>query len=678
MLVKMTTKHKVFIIAASLLTGFTSCKKDFLEEKRDLSGVNEEVFKDSTLAQAYVDYIYGLFQAPNNASALSWNIATGGIQFAQTTDEISGETNWNKAWASISYLNGHALNYFGKKLAANPDNTTWTRIKQINLFLDNIDKYGLPDQIKARLKGQMYFWRGYQYFDLVRLYGGVPLVLHAQDPVKADENPELKTPRSATSECIEQICADLDSAVAMLPGRWISTGNADWGRITKGAAAAVKGRVLLTWASPLFNRSDDAGRWKRAYDANIAAKTILTDNLFNLYKSGSLTDGAAWESMFTNEVNNPEAVLVFGFNNVISDQVQKWNGWENASRPKEILGGGSLNPTKQIMEAFPMKDGRATDDLTGAYKYGLDSFYKNRDPRFYKTFAYNGVLWPYAQNPRFRLWTYRWHEKATDATPTQTTEQRGTTTTGLYVRKATAKDASNSNSNFSTSGTDYMELRFAEVVLNLAECAIGIGNISEGIDGIKAIRERAGVENKDGSYGLSNVTSRDEAFAAVLNERKIELAFEGKRFFDLRRWMLFDDTYGTCSRLNVKPLNGIRRTGINIYVKKSDGTKYTGKKDADPLYKVQNSGNIIAEREPSIFPPDYPDQEKYLDYLYKNYFVIKEKDDADPNKAGWVFTWYPQYYFFGLNQEAINNSPYLEQTSGWDGLYGTGTFDPLK
>ncbi|WP_207514178.1 RagB/SusD family nutrient uptake outer membrane protein [Longitalea luteola] len=670
----MTTKNKVLIIAASLLTGFTSCKKDFLEEKRDLGGVNEEVFKDSVLAQAYVDFVYGMFQAPSNAQSLSWNLATNNIQFAQTTDEFPGQTNWNREWATVSYLNPHALNYFGPILGTSTGNNTWTRIRQINLFLDNIDQYGLPADVRTRLKGQLYFWRGWQYFDLVRLYGGVPLVLHAQDPVGSLEKDDLKVPRSSTSACIEQICLDLDSAIAMLPGKWISTANADWGRITSGAAAAVKGRVLLTWASPQFNRNDDVARWQRAYDANKKAKEILEANGFGLFKSGNLSDGTAWDNMFQQEVNNPEAVLVFGFNNVLSDQIQKWNGWENSARPKEINGNGGLNPSKQIMDAFPMKDGKAPG--ASSYTYDPKKFYKNRDPRFYKTFAYNGALWPYAQNPRWRVWTYRWHDKANAATPTVTTELKGANTTGIYVRKATAANASNSNSNFANSGTDFMELRFAEVLLNLAECAIGIGNIQEGIDQVVEIRKRAGIESAD-NYGLGSISGRDAAFAAVLNERKIELAFEGKRFFDLRRWMLFTNEFGTTARLGVQPLQGTRRSGLFIYVKKLDGTKFVGSNKQDPMFKPQNDGNILIDREPVAFPAGITTQDQYLDYLYDNYFEVIEKTDADPSN-NWKFTWYKEYYFFGFNETAINNSPYLEQTQGWNGLHGAGTFDPLK
>src|SRR5918997_187851 len=100
-------KNKLVWVAALLIVVGAGCKKTFLEEKRDLSGVNEEVFKDPVLEQAYVDYIYGLFQPPANAQALIWNLATNGTEFTRTTEELPGETNWNKLWSSISYTNAH-------------------------------------------------------------------------------------------------------------------------------------------------------------------------------------------------------------------------------------------------------------------------------------------------------------------------------------------------------------------------------------------------------------------------------------------------------------------------------------------------------------------------------------------------------------------------------------------
>jgi len=241
-------KNKLYIkLLIALLVVNVSCKDDFLQEKRDLTGVNEEVFKDPVLGQAYVDYVYGMFLPSNNGTgfiATQTTTDNGGYSnvFSQTTDELAGETDFNKEWASISNINNHANKYFGQKMNTSINNNTWTRLRQINVFLSEVDKYGMEESVKNLLKGQLYFWRAWQYFELVRLYGGVPLVLEPQSPAVGNIE-ENSIPRSTTSECIAQIAADLDQAIALLPGKWDS-GN--WGRITSGAAAALKGRVYLT------------------------------------------------------------------------------------------------------------------------------------------------------------------------------------------------------------------------------------------------------------------------------------------------------------------------------------------------------------------------------------------------------------------------------------------------
>lgn len=662
---KLKKINRIVIVTVSIVL-LISCSDDFLQEKRDLTGVNEQVFQDPDMAEAYVDYVYGMFQPANGNRALIWDLF-GGFEFSKNTEELPGESAVNKPYAQISFNEDHALEYFGERMGTSVRNNTWTRMRQINIFLAEIDKHGLPEEIRNELKGQMYFWRAWQYFDLVKLYGGVPLVLEVHNPIISGGD-EIRVPRSTTAACIDQIVADLDMAIGLLPGKWDV---ANWGRITSGAAAAFKGRVLLNWASPQFNRSDDVARWQKAYEANLTAKNILEANGFGLYKKGNLANGEAWEKMWFEEVNNPEAVMIYGFNDVTSDQTMKNNGWERACRPKTLGGGGQIAPTRQMLDAFPMADGKMPG-VSGAYPYEPAKFYKNRDPRFYKTFVYNGARWPYGEDEDYRHWSYRWYRKSGDALPGATTEITGANASGIYMRKATNPDASSSD-DFAVSGMDVMEIRFAEVILNLAESAIGIGNISEGLEGIMAIRERAGVENLDGTYGVGIGLSRDQAFAAVLSERKVELAYEGKRYWDLRRWMLFDDTHGTVSRLGAEPIHGMRRQGVYIVVKDGAGNPYVG--SDDPLLSDGTDPAPVLDRAPETYPPGIETEEQYLDYLYENHFEVVVKDDLDP--SNWVYTWFDEYYFFGLNSEILSASPYLQQTKGWNSISGEGTFDPL-
>ncbi|MGN7990357.1 RagB/SusD family nutrient uptake outer membrane protein [Pedobacter sp. 22226] len=674
-------KNKIIYVLVSLVILSASCKDSFLEEKKDYAGFNEQVFQEASLASGYVDYVYGLFLPANNGTpnvqvqSATENGAYSSA-FTQTTDELAGETDWNKEWAQISYVNSNALKYFGQRLPSSVANNTWTRMKEINLFLQEIDKHGLPSDVTAKFKGQMYFWRAWQYFELVKLYGGVPLVLLPQDPIVSSASSN-EIQRSSTSACIEQITKDLDLAISLLPGRW--SGN-DNGRITSGAAAALKGRVLLTWASPLFNRTDDRVRWEKAYQANLAAKTLLESNGFGLFKEGGTANGVAWGAMFVKD-HSIEAVFEFGFNALSTGNTQRNNGWEQATRSREINGAGSISPTKQIVDAFPMRDGKPINASSAAYPYTEGKFYKNRDPRFYKTFVYNGATWPYGGNANYKQWTYVW-KKAANTGYNATTETKGANGSGIYLCKANNPTASNTIGNFSNSATDYMEIRFAEVVLNLAESAIGADKTPEGFEGIKSIRERAGIlPGTDGSYGLGVGLSRDQLFAAVLNERKVEFAYESKRFWDLRRWMLFESG-PTTSRLGFAPLNGTRRTGFYISVKNQAGDDYvapTPTSTIDPLIKQSNGTVAVIDRDATTYPAGITTADQYLDYLYDKYFKVGVRDDLDKTSpANWKFTWYPQYYFFGINQTVLSASPYLQQTTGWDSMNGAGTFDPLK
>ncbi|SHF74580.1 Starch-binding associating with outer membrane [Flavobacterium fluvii] len=671
-------KNKILVcIASAMMLG--SCSDEFLKEKEDLTGVNEQVYQDPILAKAYVDYIYRLILPANNASVFTWDLAcNSNSAFAQTTDELGGETNWNKVWAAPgSNTDANCLPYIGAPVTSSIANNTYTRLRQINLFLDNIDNYGMADADKNPLKGEMYFWRAWQYFDLLRLYGGVPLVLNAQTSIGSSEGAN-QVPRSSSAECLEQIVADLDKAKTLLPGKWPA---ADWSRITSGAAAAMKGRVLLTWASPLFNRTDDVTRWQRAYDANTEAKTILEANGSALFATGGFANATAWGNMWFAEPTpssanpqavNPEAVIVYGFNNTTSSNVLRNNGWEKAARSKTLGGSGAVGATKQIMDAFPMKDGLAPGVST-KYPYTLQTFYKNRDPRFYKTFVYSGAAWAYSEDTNFKQFTYYWHKTApanAGVLPTGFTETLGTVSTNVYVRKAVNPSASN-NTAFQYSGTDYMEMRFAEVLLNLAESAIGINKLTEGRDLIAKVRERAGIESAN-NFGLSTAVTRDQLFGAAINERKVEFAFENKRFWDLRRWLLYNNDFGTCTRLAQTPIEGMRRQGLFFTAQKVGGGNYVGAND--PFIPV-NGVAPVADRNPAVYPPGITTYDQYVDYFYTNFIKVEVKDNNEPTST-WKFKWYNQYYFFGIPANALNTSSYLGQTSGWSG--GKSIFDPLK
>jgi starch-binding outer membrane protein, SusD/RagB family len=619
-------KFKLYTLVAGLL-GLAACSK--VLDKTDLSKLTPElVFNDSTLVQLNMDNIYDvnlpLWGGQNTSSALS------GVQ-PQLSEE--GQSSGNKFMeGSMSYGTDEPKDY-GTTLNTNntQPNTNWGKIRQLNTFIVSMSQSPLPDYTKRKFIAQARFFRAFRYWDLVRIYGGVPLVLTPLDGVGNEARDAALLPRSSTSQCIKQIVEDLDYAVTNLPGKW--SGSANWGRITSGAAAAMKGRVLLYWASPLFNPSDDMARWQAAYDANLQAKTILDANGFGLNSS--------YKNMWFSEVNNPEAVLVTSYNTATGDQQKKNNGWDKSSRPQYLNGSGSNTPTWEFVRSYPMKDGKMPDDASSTYTYYDSLYYKNRDPRFDATIAYNGCVWPLDGNANYRLWTY--YETATKST------EPNAANTGFYSRKAVA-EGSFTFGDPQYSGTDWMEIRYAEVLLNLAESAVGIGKTAtsdEAYAGIIAVRKRAGITaGSDNLYGLNSNMGRAELFNAVLFERKIEFAFEGKRFWDLYRWKRMSDLQGwTRNRLRI-----VLKTGAGI-------PSAAALKDAtNPNYRdVQNLDNMMA-----------------------NYFTVIRNNNHDASNSTTKLDTNPinflsTYYFFPIPLAAITNNPNLQQNNNWG-----GSFDPLK
>ena len=578
-----------------------SCDK--VLDKQNLGAVDGNlIYNDSTLANLSLNYVYEQ-NLPN------W-FGQSSIGFGNPTG-LSDESYSDNAFMQGTVQQSDVTD-FGTALSK--DNN-YGKIRTINMFIRDVRAGSLPTGTKNRLIGQAQFFRAWRYFDLVRLYGGVPLVFSPLNGVGNEARDLTYLPRNTTTQTFAAITADLDSAAAVLPGKWSSSN--DWGHITKGAAQAFKGRALLYAASPQFNPSDNTAKWQAAYDASLAARNTLVANGARLHTS--------YDQLWFQEVNNPEAVMVTGYNTSSGDQTKKNNGYDNSTRPAYTgTSGGSNLPTWNFVQTYPMLDGKLPGAST-KYTYNAQLYYKNRDPRFDKTIAYNGCTWPLNGNTGYRLWTYQ--------VGTTSVEPSKPSNTSFYCRKAISPTAGISDAVYI--GTDWIEIRYAEVLLNLAEAACGINNLTEGYTQLKAIRARAGIEaGTDGNYGLKAGMTRAEMFDAILFERQIEFAFEGKRFWDLRRWNRLDDV-----------LNGLkRRTGLTITFKPS---------------ATVTVANLPATRDGLN-----------LDDLYTNNFTITVKNVDTKYDLNWRET---PYSFFGIPQAAIDNNPKLLQNNTWG-----GSFDPLQ
>jgi hypothetical protein len=597
----------LLVLAAGAGLSLSSCEK--VLDKTNLASINGDlVFADSTLANLNLNYVY-------DQNLPGWfgqsGIGLGSVNPSTLTEEAYSDNNYTFLQGSVQ-LND--VTDFG---VANTNGNNYGKIRIINAFLRDVKNGTIAQKSKNRLRAQAQFFRAYRYFDLVRVYGGVPLIFVPLDAVGPDNRAKAFLPRNTTTDCLKAIVADLDSAIAVLPGKW---GNSDYGRITRGAAAAFKARVLLTAASPQFNPNDDAAKWQAAFAASQQAQDILS-------KSGAALNASFDQQWFQEGGANPEAVLVTIFNTSSGTNTSKSNGYDNPTRPSYTgTGGGSNQPTWEMAKAFPMLDGKKPGDATAKYTYSDQLFYKNRDPRFDKTIAYNGCTWPLNGNSSYKLWTYMVGGKSTEIKASNT---------GFYTRKAINSNLAIADAQYA--GTDWIEIRYAEVLLNLAESACGVNNLTLAYDQLKAIRKRAGIEaGANGFYGLQVGMSRAQMFDAILYERQIEFAFEGKRFWDLRRTKKLGSTFDALKRRH-KLIITLKTTGV-------------------PTDFATTRDNLN------------------LDNVYTNYFTLDFSSTQTLLDTKKDLTWLPEYYFFAIPTSALNNNPNLLQNKDWAG----GSFDPLQ
>lgn len=657
----MKTNIKLFLSLILLLLVGVSCSDDFLQDKKNYGNVDDSFYENQERTNWYINNLYyDFFSAYTNP--LSNIVGLYTTDQSKMTEEIGGIIDYinpNKSFVNAA----DGSTYFGTGLTASITNVPYNRIRDINVFLRDIDTKGasLDQTFRERAKGQMYYLRAIQYFDLMRVYGGVPIVLTVNEASSTDES--IKLPRATVTEVVNQIVSDLDMAATLLPGRWEDS---DYGRFTKGAAMAQKARVLLTYASPLFNKNwdTDMTRWNDALEAGLAAETQLTTDGFGLYGSTA----KEWAEMFL--IDNKfckEAIVVQLLSS--NTTVALNNSWEKSIRLNSQSGGGGISVPKGMIDLFPMKDGtRPMNTITGTAINGYDPFifFKDRDPRFYRTFAFSGSKWPYSGATANTVWGYRW----VDASNKAYFSDNNSVSSPAFVRKMSNPSAANT-SNFQYSGTDIFEYRYAELLLNIAECYAAKGDLSNTIVYLSQIRNRVGIPSVN-NYGLGTLADKYAAIEAVLYERRVELAYEGKRFWDVQRWMLYSDedvagsTNNTCAKLNVNPINGTQRIG-NWLQYKNTATS------TDPLASTRTSYTVDPD------DTNFATQITNLATFYNNNFVLKSLDTPMDNNGTTTavnILWRPNYYIKGLSLTVLTLNPWLKQTIGWnDSSNSTGTYN---
>ena len=664
-------KNKIlYLIASVTLLATVGCSKKFLEDIQPYNQYGEDaVYANETLAGQYIDRLYNYYFVTYN-SPLKQVVGLYNTNRSFMTEELGGGTiiNYLDPTKTLQFATD-ADTYYGTT-SSSVQNYPYTRIRFANDVIAKMDQpiaSNLSATFRQTAKGQMYMLRALQYFDLVRVYGGVPIVTAVQNASTTDAS--IQIPRAKASDCFAQIAKDLDSAAALLPMIWdnLATNN---GRLTAAAALAMKSRVLLTAASPLYNTDwDNSGsaKWQTALQAGLDAETKLTGAGYGLYGANA-KDWAGMTYAQGNGVFNKEAIMSFLFNVTSTTSSGYNNTWENSLRPADYKGSGGISATKEMLDLFPLASGVRPLVANG---YVDTFFFENRDPRFYRTFAFSGSKWGIKSNANKSTWLYRW--KASVSATSATYYANNQTNSPALVSKM-SNPAADSIVGYAYSNTAIFEYRYAELLLNIAECYAAKGDIANATVYLGKIRARVGIPAAN-NYGIGTLASKYAALEACLYERRVELAYEGKRFWDIQRWMLYDNVAAggnSVTKLGLTPINGTVRNGY-YWQSKTYG--------ADPLTATDRSLLI----DPDAAAATFTTQIANLKTLYRNKFVMTKLDQGwdrvnttDLSALGGIL-FRPNYYLSGLAASPLSSNPWLTQNIGWqDYSGGQGTFNAAE
>ncbi|NLU29414.1 MAG: RagB/SusD family nutrient uptake outer membrane protein [Bacteroidales bacterium] len=433
----------------------------------------------------------------------------------------------------------------------------YKEVRNCNIALKNLDRSPVDEILKARFRGEALFLRAMYYHQLLKLYGGVPLITEAYGL-----SDDFLVPRSSFSDCIEFIVKDCDEAAKLLP---LSYSGSDLGRATKGAALALKSRVLIQAASDLhhniakifpdyknpellgYTSGNQADRWKRAKQA---AKDVMDLGIYDLYKKyPSSPEEAAknCQNLFLSYGNEEDIFLRYF-------RPDWWQGVNTCPLqlyyPNGFGGRGNNAPLGNLVDAFEMMDGTPFD--WNNPKHSINP-YVNRDPRFYAFIIYNGskvrdmgrdasllTIDPTStlQTGRYEKWDPETNSKTIiHGLDTRQSSVRPAEAgfTGYYIRKMMDPTI---DGWFFAQDIPWRYFRYVEILFNYAESCIELGEDVEAQKYLNMIRKRA---------GMPDITDTGKTLLGRMrNEKRVEMMYEDQRYYDVRRWILGDYAYNDC------------------------------------------------------------------------------------------------------------------------------------
>jgi len=620
------TVHKILLTIVVLCGGLlTSCDTDFLNTKPLTEITSDAIWQDAGLAEAYMFDIYFCFQDAGFAETMQSSVTDESLFIHNYGQKMSNEAAYNETdlgWFSEDHTSGHQ---WGR---------LYRNIRGCNDFILNVDQAEFDESKKQQLKGEAYFLRAYFLHRLTRGYGGVPIILDLYTLTQED----YTAPRNSYTECIDQIISDIDQAAQLLEGFTYS--NTPKGRATVEACLALKARVLTDAASDLhdeatatakssllasypqkellfYTNGSREDRWKAARDA---AKALITNSYGHSLAEFSGTTVEERASEFQNFflTDNSETIFARYFIDT-KDESGCWPAKFNGPCGYHLWGGNV--PIEELVDDYEMADGSAFSWNNTAHEAAP---FKNREARFYASVMYDGMQW------RNRPGDYAVYDPygqiqtgAYQTDPAQTNvdaywqgmdsrsgkgEKWNGTYTGYYLKKFIDPSLDGQTEK---AEVPWVFIRYTEIIFDYIEACIELGELPEAKTWLNKIRQRA---------MLPDITTgdQDELMEAYRHERRIEMAFEEQRYWDVRRWMIAP---------NVPGIIGMH--GIHIEATLKPGA---GRQD---VYKYD---------------------ENLYDYHYS-------RTDLSAQEAR---QWKDKCYFLPIHRDEINRNNLLVQNPGYN------------
>ena len=542
-------KSVIGLVLAAIF--ITSCSEDILDTK-PLNGYSDaDVFQDAALLQNFVDGTYTALRTPfRDENTFSDGLSDNGYNQHGSAD---GQIR--------RYTSGEVDRDNGEVITFDLWQHSYDFIARTNLFFEQVEGSPIEEGRLAVMEGEMHFLRAFNYFELLKWYGGVPIITATFELGQES----YSVARNTIDETVAFIVEECDLAIAQLPSKT----DLPEGKASMEAAMALKGRVLLYAASPLYNESGDQSKWQAASDANKAIMDLSSVSLVALDN---------WGAMFRGNAN--QEVLFERQHTQKNDQGWGVNTW---LFPNSNGGWSNITPTQDLVDSYELVSGELPSEST---TYDSQDPYVDRDPRFYETILFNGAS--------FKDGTYDPFLDKDDPSDEDLAgldsrisplSPHNASRTGYTFRKWVQEDLGEFSGNLGP----YIFYRKTEAYLNYAEAQIELGNEDEARNAINQIRSRAGMPDI--------TTSGQQLLEDYRNERRVEFALEEHRFFDIRRWQIGPDALNT------------PKMGVDVYKTQTGDFEYDYSLTADnninwqdkmyflpiPFDEIQRSGGALEQ-----------------------------------------------------------------------------------